>query len=431
MTDALALHNSAWMVKHDTAVVSVPTLTEAQVVIDRMIAIGAVYSPDFSFIAVLVPYRQAYWALEALEDPAGVKAITGRDPGVDRVMKGKMCARGARFLVIASVVAAPAFAQEDPTSRRAGVVDVPLVERSRVFKNIPDDETGEIYEAFLALHFSVGGSMQDSYDEAKLTKKPDWAILPTVSMIVNLRQLHADSAPVRTPSYMPRVRVTAVRTKPPVNKETTGQWVFDGTFGHYSNGQEGCTFQQQNRGQDCAFPSPISDDDLIENGLDGSFSSHYLEGAAAHRWITWSDQLLPNGRLPNTRLMTAFVRVRDYESLSGLGGGMSDDLKRLYGSLRIRAGGEVVFENDVDEVGPLHGAQWFGAWIEHSNGHARVGAWRGAVEYGKTFDKLNGTGLFVRGYFGHDDYNIAFLRKINVLQIGVALGGERRPTFRP
>ena len=41
------------------------------------------------------------------------------------------------------------------------------------------------------------------------------------------------------------------------------------------------------------------------------------------------------------------------------------------------------------------------------------------------------TGLFVRRYFGHDDYNIAFLRKINVLQIGVALGGERRPTFRP
>ena len=80
VTDALALHTSAWMVKHDTAVVRVPTLTEAQVVIDRMIAIGAVYSPDFSFVAVLVPYRQAYWAFEALEDPAGVKAITGRDP---------------------------------------------------------------------------------------------------------------------------------------------------------------------------------------------------------------------------------------------------------------------------------------------------------------------------------------------------------------
>ena len=36
VTDALALHTSAWMVKYATAVVRVPTLTEVQVVIDRM-----------------------------------------------------------------------------------------------------------------------------------------------------------------------------------------------------------------------------------------------------------------------------------------------------------------------------------------------------------------------------------------------------------
>lgn len=80
LTDALAFHNSAWLVKHDTAVVKVPTLTEAQAVIDRMIAIEAVYSPDFSCVAVMVPYKQAYWALEPLEEPANVKTITGRDP---------------------------------------------------------------------------------------------------------------------------------------------------------------------------------------------------------------------------------------------------------------------------------------------------------------------------------------------------------------
>ena len=79
LTDALALHDSAWMVKHGTAVVRVPTLTEVQIVIDRMIAIGAVYSPDLSYIAVLVPYQQAHWAITDYDDPDGVKNITGRD----------------------------------------------------------------------------------------------------------------------------------------------------------------------------------------------------------------------------------------------------------------------------------------------------------------------------------------------------------------
>lgn len=331
-------------------------------------------------------------------------------------------------VIIAAVVAVPAFGQEDKTARRAAVVDVPLLERNRIFKNFPDDKTGELYEALLAVHFLVGGSMQDSYDAAKLGKQPDWEVLPTITMMVNLRQLHADSAPVRTPSYMPRFRVTVVRTAAVNPKETTGQWVFDGTFGHYSNGQEGCTFIQQDRTQDCAFTTPIADADLIENGIDGSFSSHYLEGAAARRWITWSDRLLENTRIPSRRVVTAYLRVRDYETLSGIGGGMSDDLKRLYGSLRIRGGGEALFENDNESW--LQGQQWFGGWVEHSNGHERVGRWRGAVEYGKSFDKMNGTGVFVRGYFGHDDYNIAFLRRINVLQVGVTLGGERRPTVR-
>jgi len=120
--------------------------------------------------------------------------------------------------------------------------------------------------------------------------------------------------------------------------------------------------------------------------------------------------------------------VRDYKLLSGVGGGMSDDIRSLYGSLRIRAGVDAVFENDAP--GRLQGPRWAGAWVEHSNGHARVGKWRAAAEFGKTFDRMHGTGVFLRAYVGHDDYNIAFLRDIAVLQIGVALGGERRPTFR-
>ncbi len=80
VTDALALHTSAWLVKHSAAVVKTPTLTEAQAVIDHMIAIEQVYGPDFACVAVLVPHQQAHWALDALDDPDGVKTITGRSP---------------------------------------------------------------------------------------------------------------------------------------------------------------------------------------------------------------------------------------------------------------------------------------------------------------------------------------------------------------
>ena len=80
VTSALALHTSGWLVKHDTAVVRVPTMTEAQEVVDQMVAIEQVFSPDFSCVAVLVPFKQAYWALDPIEEPAAVKAITGRDP---------------------------------------------------------------------------------------------------------------------------------------------------------------------------------------------------------------------------------------------------------------------------------------------------------------------------------------------------------------
>jgi hypothetical protein len=103
----------------------------------------------------------------------------------------------AALIVVAATTVA---AQEDRTARRAGVVDIPMAERSRIFVNVPNDDTNEIYEAFLAIHFPLGGSMQDSYDRAREHDRADWAWVPSFSMVTNLRQLHEDSAPVRSPS---------------------------------------------------------------------------------------------------------------------------------------------------------------------------------------------------------------------------------------
>ena len=89
----------------------------------------------------------------------------------------------ALVALLALLSATSAVAQEDPTSRRAAVSDVPLLERNRIFVNIPDEHTGELYEAVLALHFSFGTGMQQSYDTANETKQPHWALLPSSALV--------------------------------------------------------------------------------------------------------------------------------------------------------------------------------------------------------------------------------------------------------
>lgn len=356
----------------------------------------------------------------------------------------------AATLTTLLLVPQPAAAQGDATTRRTGSVDVPLLERSRIFKNIPSDKTSEIYEGLIALHFPVFGSMQDDYDRLRMAfdactetegatcgDRHVWSKLASISMLVNLRQTTENSAPVRTPSYMPRGRLTFVRTRASVTGSVierrfadTTQWVLETTpFGHYSNGQDGCLFVGQDAAKDCAFPSPVADSALVVNRKDGSFSTHYLEAALAHRWITWEGDSLSGGstRRGAASITTAFVRVRDYQLYSGIGGGMEADLRRLYGTRRVRAGGEYTAESKRGPTGPW----WISGWVEMGNGHApgNVTRLRASVEYGKTFDAMGGTGVFARWYSGHDDYNLGFLQRINVLQVGITLGGERRPTY--
>lgn len=336
--------------------------------------------------------------------------------------------------VVAAVwLASPdtAWAGQDKTARRAGGVDIPLMERSRLFRNLPNDDTGEIYEGFIAVHFPLGGSMQESYDDARKQKAPDWAWLPSFSMMSNIRQLEEDSAPVRSPSYMPRLRFTAVKTSviPFAIEEdtTTTQLILEGTVGHYSNGQSGCLLEQQT-GDDCELPAGVDDDDLVVR-RGGSFSSHYVEAGIGYRWLRWSDTLQADTRQGTRRILGVYARLRDYNLMSSVPGGMDADLRRLYGATRVRAGADYVCE--TAEPGCKFGISWIGGWAEYANGSARaVEGVRFAVEVGRTSDWLGGTGFFVRYYNGHDDYNAAFLNSLNVLHVGVSLGGERRPSVK-
>ena len=80
VTTALSSRTFAWAVTHVTAVVKITTPTELDEVIADMRNIEQAFDPDFTCIAVFVPFNRPYFAFEPLDDPAGVEAITGRKP---------------------------------------------------------------------------------------------------------------------------------------------------------------------------------------------------------------------------------------------------------------------------------------------------------------------------------------------------------------
>jgi hypothetical protein len=54
---------------------------------------------------------------------------------------------------------------------------------------------------------------------------------------------------------------------------------------------------------------------------------------------------------------------------------------------------------------------------------------RVSVEAARTMDKRGGWGVFARVYTGQDDYNLGFLTRITVLQLGATISQERMPSF--
>jgi hypothetical protein len=70
---------------------------------------------------------------------------------------------------------------------------------------------------------------------------------------------------------------------------------------------------------------------------------------------------MPDTRTTSERVVGVYVRVRDYILLSGIGGGMDEDLRPLYGTLRVRGGADAVFETNRSR---FKGPWWVGGWVD-------------------------------------------------------------------
>ena len=320
--------------------------------------------------------------------------------------------------------------QEDTARPRMVTSDLPMAERNYVHATLPNARVGSWFEAYLSLQLPAYSSYRQSLSNA-YQRAGTWSLGQTVSaaMQVNLRMTREKSAPVRTPSYMPRVRWQLAFSKRDATRTTrVTQWVTDATVGHYSNGQDGCLFVGQ-VGPTCAFAQPVAEHARAVNRHDGSFSSHYVETGVAFRRMALDNAIFTDDMVRARSIGYVALRVRDYRLLRGIGGGMSDELRSLYGAPRIRVSAGVQREKNTSQRWP--GQTWIEGFVEALPGaSSQVDPVRVSLEIGKSFDRLDGMGVFARLYTGQDDYNLGFLTNLRVVHFGVAVGGEGRSAFR-
>ncbi len=225
-----------------------------------------------------------------------------------------------RLLAIAGLtlaIASPGFAQASQTNvsntspdndRRQVVpfLDATYVALARATRFDPDlgkSITDATFEADIVPNFVVHQTFFDAIGQlesqrqlqaksapgshASTTFMRAWSIVAVP--MVKLRLFFNDpSAPVRTPSYMP--------------KGTGQMFFFDlhdthsdliallGTVGHHSNGQDGCLYAFQHPPDDdpnanCQPTPPLDRTHVEVNRKDGSFSTNYLLFGARYRRI--------------------------------------------------------------------------------------------------------------------------------------------------
>ena len=265
---------------------------------------------------------------------------------------------------------------------------------------------------------------------------------------VRLRMLRSASAPVRTPSYMPRGNFQvfwldlpegdrralesrpSARAQPQSPQEmqtmraaaraaiaeisTIRFWEGHVIVGHHSNGQEGCITREQERDPDSTecVPAgiPVTLDTI--NEYDGSFSTNYVRIGVNHVRYRLGGTTDPDtGLKPATREARIGAEF-EYHPRSWV----DEDIVELMGRARVR--GRAAYA-------------WRGIGFCGKRLEAEAGlTWNPGVTDGldelSAFGQLScfpaisgGWGFFVRVYDGQDYYNIGFLRSITRLHVGL------------
>jgi hypothetical protein len=272
-----------------------------------------------------------------------------------------------------------------------------------------------------------------------------WVITGTPA--VRLRMFQSESAPVRTPSYMPRGSVQLIysvdyrcaaagqestsqsgapvcRPPSPGNKPTVSLWEFHGIVGHHSNGQDGCLYDEQRRpatGGRCQPSFEIANLPGTVNRKDGSFSTNYVRGGFNYR-KNYLDRAVDGVATADREWTVRAEYQRQFHT--------DPDQRPFYSMNRASAGLSAAQGQSV---------RFCKARLEEAGGATilidkpftatdRASLW-GQIS---CFPQIKGGwGIFVRGYRGQDTYNLGFLDNIRSFQVGVTFNNDGFFRFRP
>jgi hypothetical protein len=246
------------------------------------------------------------------------------------------------------------------------------------------------------------------------------------------------SAPVRPPSFMPRLDYQLFFYKRPQSlpfwarsQDVRGLWLVSPSLaiGHHSNGQEYCRFDPTGTTKDPDECAPWDGDLSKVNFRSGDFSTNYLIERLHVAWI----ELDPHG-YETRRYAAGVVFEQNPKDMFGASG-LNEQEYSLYGPWRFGLQLETTWNTGWTEKG--EGTLLAGQWGVSFDARKFLGTGDGVASYSvsaevrRTFERLSGFGAFARFYSGQDYLNILFVQKIPwTFQVGVVFDGNERLRVR-
>lgn len=251
-----------------------------------------------------------------------------------------------------------------------------------------------------------------------------------------VRVLDDFSGTLRSPSFMPRFDAQfLVAVNDSADVLATSRTVFGVTVthGHHSNGGPGCLLREEGPVDDAEAPFGQRCVRVAESALgtatvdpNGSFSTNFWRVAG-----TWARVSFSGDRIRVMRLVAVspFVEVHPsgMEFLYLLGGRTTNTQRAVYGPVRLGArvnfeqptrifsrNGRVGVDFDYTHISTAKREAYFADWTAHA---VTVSA-----TYGFDAGKLSGWALLLRFFQGQDYYNLAGVREIRRLDLGLDIG---------
>jgi len=339
--------------------------------------------------------------------------------------------RAVRLLALACLVShlgsgTQALAADDP---EAGwpperlVPRVEFLERSGVHHNFP--RTGPahdyplIFEAQAAPHFYF-------MNQLGLVERPgvtrSWFQAVNLTFNLRLRMVSDRSAPVRPPSYMPRLDYQLFHYWPSAGAAGLYLLELRASVGHHSNGQQFCAFLRASpppgtapEAPPCEAPARDAVPNDRVNYRSGDFATNYAI-LGAHLARLWLDpQRFEARRLSGGLLLEANPLGLDP-------GGIGRPQYDLYGPFRVRAEAEAQWHQELPfGLRDLAGTSALAASVElMSRTGSGIPRDREIAEASHVLDGMGGFGVFVRFVSGQDYLNVLYAAgRVNMLQVGI------------